>query len=79
MSLELEPTLLRLGERGDIIKALHREMAREGQARSAADYTIYDPGDPIAGKELVGRVVTRGLSDESEDRHYLVVDGVASE
>ncbi len=29
-----------------------------------------------ASKRLVGRVVARGLSDEIEDRHYLIVDGV---
>jgi type IV secretory pathway VirD2 relaxase len=76
LSPEMEPTLRRLGERGDIIKALYREMAREGRARGAADYAIYDPADAAAPKRLVGRVVARGLSDEIEDRHYLVVDGV---
>lgn len=76
LSPEMEPTLRRLGERGDIIKALHREMAREGRTRGAADYAIYDPSDATAPERLVGRVVARGLSDEIEDRHYLVVDGV---
>jgi uncharacterized protein DUF3363 len=73
---EIEPTLRRLGERGDAIKALHREMAREGHTRNAGDYAIYDPADATAPKRLVGRLVTRGLSDELEDRHYLVVDGI---
>ena len=73
---ELEPTLRRLGERGDIIKVLHQEMAGEGRPRGAADYAIYDPADGNTPKPLVGRVVARGLSDEIEDRHYLVVDGV---
>jgi hypothetical protein len=73
---EIEPTLRRLGECGDIIKALHREMAREGRPRGAADYAIYDPTDANAPKQLIGRVVARGLSDEIEDRHYLVLDGV---
>src|SRR3546814_12313231 len=27
-------------------------------------------------QQLVGRVVARGLSDEINDRHYLIVDGV---
>lgn len=73
---EIEPTLRRLGERGDAIKALHREMAREGHTRNAGDYAIYDPADATAPKRLVGRLVTRGLSDELEDRHYLVLDGI---
>jgi hypothetical protein len=76
LSPEMEATLRRLGERGDIIKTLHREMAREGRTRGASEYAIYDPADATMPKRLVGRVVARGLSDEIEDRHYLVVDGV---
>lgn len=76
LSSELEPTLRRLGERGDIIKALHREMARAGQAHGAADYAIHDPADANEPRMLVGRVVARGLSDEIGDRHYLIVDGI---
>lgn len=72
---DLEPVLRRMGERGDIIKTMHREIAREGRDRAAAEYAIYDPADPEA-KRLVGCVVARGLSDEINDRHYLIVDGV---
>lgn len=72
---DLEPVLRRMGERGDIIKTMHREMARERRDRATADYAIYDPADPEA-RRLVGRVVARGLSDEINDRHYLIVDGV---
>jgi len=76
LSPEMDATLRRLGDRGDIIKALHQEMAREGRIRSAADYAIYDPTDTNTPKQLVGRVVARGLSHEIEDRHYLVLDGI---
>jgi len=76
LSAEMESTLRRLGERGDIIKTLHREMAREGRIRRAAEYAIYDPTDTTRPKRLVGRVVARGFSDEAKDRHYLVLDGV---
>jgi type IV secretory pathway VirD2 relaxase len=72
---DLEPVLRRMGECGDIIKTTHREMAREGLARGAADLAIYDPIEPDAGR-LIGRVMARGLSDELNDRHYLIVDGV---
>ncbi|HEV2549405.1 MAG TPA: relaxase/mobilization nuclease RlxS [Stellaceae bacterium] len=72
---ELEPTLRRMGERGDIIKTMHREMVGRGAPRAATDYSIYDPADPST-KPIVGRVVARGLSDEINDRHYLIVDGV---
>lgn len=73
LSPDLEVTLRRMGERGDIIRTLHREMAEKGVTRGAQDYAIYDPSDRDA-KPLVGRVVTRGLSDEINDRFYLVVD-----
>lgn len=75
LSDDLEDTLRRMGERGDIIKTMRREMAEKGLARSAADYVIYDPSEPNA-QLIVGRVVAHGLSDEINDRHYLIVDGV---
>lgn len=72
---DLEPVLRRMGEREDIIHAMHRELAREGRTRAASDYLIYDPA--VAGAQrLVGRIVTRALSDELGDRHYLIIDGV---
>jgi len=70
---ELEGTLRTMSERGDIIRTLHHEMAERGQTRGVQDYAIYEPlTDPA--KALVGRVVSRGLSDEINDRFYLVVD-----
>jgi type IV secretory pathway VirD2 relaxase len=70
----LEPTLRRMGERGDIIKTMNRAMARERITRGVGDYAIYDPKD-AAGTRLVGRIVTRGFSDEIKDRHFLLIDG----
>ncbi|MGK9236558.1 relaxase/mobilization nuclease and DUF3363 domain-containing protein [Inquilinus limosus] len=72
---ELEPVLRRMGERGDILKALHRDLSDKGLARAAADCAIYDPSDPAA-RPITGRLLRRGASDEVEDRHYLIVDGV---
>ncbi|MDG4882015.1 relaxase/mobilization nuclease RlxS [Mesorhizobium sp. WSM4884] len=71
---ELEPTLRRIGERGDIIKTMHRELTSKGLARSVADCVVYDAGQNT--EPVVGRVVARGLSDEINDRHYLIVDGI---
>lgn len=71
----LEGTLRRMGERGDIIKTMHRAMTEKGVTRAAADYAIYDPTEPDA-RPITGRIVARGLSDELNDRHYLIVDGV---
>jgi len=62
-----------MGERGDIIRTMQREMRVHAPERSPADYLIYDPAQ---GREIVGRVLARGLSDEHADRHYVIVDGV---
>lgn len=72
---ELEATLRRIGERGDIIKTMHRELTGKGLARSAADYVVHDRSAEQM-QSVVGRIVARGLADEITDRHYLVVDGV---
>ena len=70
---ELGDTLRRMGERGDIIRTMQRAYAARGDAPAIADQAIYDPGAPDA-RPLVGRVVERGLSDEINDRHYLIVE-----
>src|SRR3546814_15956102 len=57
---DLEPVLRRMGERGDIIKTMHREMAREGRARAASDYAIYDRSEERrVGKECVSTCRSR--------------------
>lgn len=71
---ELEPKLRRMGERGDIIKTMHREMAAAGIARAAGDYTIFDPERGV--HRLVGRVVGEGFADELTERRYVVIDGM---
>lgn len=72
---ELEPALRRLGERGDIIKTMHREMTDAGLARGAGELTIFDPSAHDQ-RAVVGRLVSRGLADEMRDRHYLIIDGL---
>ncbi|EJU12117.1 hypothetical protein LH128_15361 [Sphingomonas sp. LH128] len=67
----LDGTLKRMGERGDIIRTMQRAFTEHGLERAAADYAI---ADPASMNPIVGRVVERGLSDEHEDRHYLIVD-----
>ncbi|MBV8977347.1 MAG: relaxase/mobilization nuclease and DUF3363 domain-containing protein [Alphaproteobacteria bacterium] len=71
----VETTLRRMGERGDIIKTLHRELAAAGLVRATADYAIFDASDP-GTKALIGRLTARGLSDELNDRRYAIVDGL---
>jgi len=72
---DLEETLKRMGERGDIIKTMHREMTAKGLPHAASDYVIFDPAVEDS-RPITGRVVARGLSDEINDRHYLIVDAL---
>jgi type IV secretory pathway VirD2 relaxase len=72
---DLAETLRALGERSDIIRTMQREFSRTAIARAPADQAIYDPAAPDA-RPLVGRVLARGLADEHDDRHYVIVDGV---
>lgn len=70
---KLENTLRDIGERGDIIRTMQRELTARRLDRAPGDRLIHGPGDT---QPIVGRVVARGLSDELHDRHYLIVDGV---
>jgi len=69
----LEPTLRRLGERGDILRTVQRALTAAGIDRAAAEQVIHPAGTaPV----ITGRVIARGLADELHDRHYLIVDGI---
>ena len=74
LSERLEETLRRGGERGDIIKTMHRGLRRAGLDAGASEYAVYDPSDRRA-PILVGRIVDRGLHDELNDNHYVMIDG----
>src|SRR3546814_7669794 len=67
----MDDTLRRMGERGDIIRTMQRAFTEHGLQPAAADYAIAEPAQMTP---IVGRVVERGLSDEANDRHYLIVD-----
>lgn len=72
---ELADTLRAMGERGDIIRTMQRALSARGAAPALADQAIYEPGRPGA-RPLVGRIIHRGLSDELNDRHFLLVEAV---
>jgi len=76
VSPKAEPVLRELGERGDIIKAMHRALEREGLAedRHPARYVVHREN---ATERIVGRVLDKGLGgDEMGERVRLVIDGV---
>ena len=76
VSPKAEPVLRELGERGDVIKTMHRALQREGLAedRPLAGYVLRREN---AAERIVGRVLDKGLGgDELGERVRLVIDGV---
>ena len=71
----METTLRDMGQRGDIIATLHREMCEVRPGALPQDYAIYDPAEGKAAP-VIGRVVAHGLTDDYADSHYLIVDGI---
>ncbi|SDA36883.1 relaxase/mobilization nuclease RlxS [Sphingomonas sp. NFR15] len=72
---DLEGTLRTLGERGDIIRTLQRELTARNLQRPWIGRSLFGAGETDP-EPVVGRVIARGLADEHRDRHYLLVDGV---
>lgn len=68
---DAEATLRALGERGDIIKAVHRALG--GRAVPDGQLAIHPPG---ATDAVIGRLVERGLRDELAGTAYAIVDGI---
>ncbi|BBE33313.1 relaxase/mobilization nuclease RlxS [Sphingosinicella microcystinivorans] len=73
---DMESSLRRMGEKGDIIRTMQRQLTAHALARSPAEQRIHDPK---AMETILGKVVARGLSDEHADRQYLIVDGIGGE
>jgi len=63
----VERSLSAMGERGDILRAMHRAM--KGDKRE-----LVIEASPTMS--IVGRITGKGLADELHGRGYLVVDGV---
>ena len=74
INTDIETKLKSLGQRGDIIKTMHRVMRETGIDRPAGNFAMFDTTKP--NNRIVGRVAGLGLTDEINDRHYIVVDGV---
>lgn len=68
-----EATMREMGERGDIIKRIHRGLAGHGIERGSASYVL--AGESI-DEPVIGRLVERGLDDELKGTAYALVDGV---
>jgi type IV secretory pathway VirD2 relaxase len=67
-----DETLRRMGERGDIIRTMQRELTAKKLERAGVDQVIAERVE----QPIVGRIIHRGLADEHRDRHYLMIDGI---
>jgi type IV secretory pathway VirD2 relaxase len=74
IATDMEAKLRSLGQRGDIIKTMHRSLREAGIDRPGGSFAMFDPAKP--NNRIVGRVAGLGLTDEINDRHYVIVDGV---
>lgn len=68
-----ELTLRAHGERNDIIKRIHRDLAEQGWARGISSFDLAGEAETTP---IVGRLVSRGLDDELKGTAYAVIDGV---
>ncbi len=68
----LEATLRQMGERGDIIRLMQRELTARRLDRPGVEQVV----ETELREPLIGRLIRRGFSDEHRDRHYLLVDGI---
>ncbi len=73
LSKDMEPALRELGERGDIIRNMHKALKADGLERDPMTFHIHD-GPPAA--PIAGRVVDKYLSDEMGENLTVVVDGI---
>ena len=67
-----EQTLKQMGERGDIIKTMHRAMAGRDQ-RLIDGTSLYDPA-AVGAKPVTGKILALGVGDDVADRAYIVID-----
>jgi type IV secretory pathway VirD2 relaxase len=70
---DVQEALTDLGQRGDIIRTMHRVMTAAKLDRRPELYVI-DREQDLA--PVVGKVVYRGAAGDHHDRRFLVVDGV---
>mgnify|MGYP003631722219 FL=1 len=74
LDAKFKATLKSLGERGDIIKTMNRALAGTSGRHLDAD-AIFDRSDP-EGRKVTGSVLQMGVTGESHDRAYAIIDGL---
>ena len=69
----MEPALRELGERGDIIRTMHKALKADGLERDPMTFQIHDAAPEVP---ITGRVVDKYLTDELGENLTVVVDGI---
>ena len=70
---DAELRLRELGERGDIIKRLHKSLTKDGATRAPSSWALEGERH---GEPVIGRLIARGLDDELRGSAFAVVDGI---
>ncbi|MDA9495145.1 type VI secretion protein [Bradyrhizobium sp. CCBAU 11386] len=73
LAADAEQRLRELGERGDIIKRLHRSLTKDGATRAPSSWALEGEHH---GEPLIGRLVGHGLDDELKGTAFAIVDGI---
>jgi type IV secretory pathway VirD2 relaxase len=71
---DVERKLKGLGKKNDIIATMHRAMREAKIDRPGASFAVFD--GEASKSPVIGRVAAIGLTDEINDRHFIVVDGI---
>jgi type IV secretory pathway VirD2 relaxase len=71
---DVERKLKGLGKRNDIIATMHRAMREAKIDRPGVTFAIFD--GESATRPVIGRVAALGLTDEINDKHFVVVDSI---
>ncbi len=71
---DIERKLKGLSKRNDIIATMHRAMREAKIDRPAGSFAIFD--GEASTRPVIGRVAAVGLTDEINDKHFVVVDGI---
>ncbi|MDK8875309.1 DUF3363 domain-containing protein [Paracoccus sp. SSJ] len=69
----MEPALRELGERGDIIRNMHKALKADGLERDPMTFQIHDAAPEVP---ITGRIIDKYLTDELGENLTVVVDGI---
>ncbi|MBO1039972.1 relaxase/mobilization nuclease and DUF3363 domain-containing protein [Brucella pituitosa] len=73
LGAKMEPALRELGERGDIIRNMHKALKANGQERDPMTFQLHDAAPAT---RITGRLVDKYLTNELGENLTFVVDGI---